>query len=127
MIEIEDYSTDKRADHKRELFEATASTHAVSVQLDARRPGVLVPEPFRNTPNLILKFSPRFGTELSVGLDGIRQEINFPRFGTFEVRVPWSAVYSIHADKHGAEVAVWASDVPRELQRAFGLKQAIAN
>jgi stringent starvation protein B len=121
-IEIEDYTTEKRAADKRDEFERMAKESTVIVQIDARRAGVSVPAAYAQVPNLILRFSPRFPVPLSVGVDGLRQELTFPREGTYVCAVPWSAVYAIYPDKHGAKTAVWASDVPAVMRRAFGIR-----
>lgn len=119
---VEDYGSEKRAADKRKEFEEAAANSVVVVQLDARRAGVSVPATYADTPNLILKFSRRYPVPLSVGLDGLRQELSFPREGTHACAIPWSAVYAIYADRRGARVAVWASDVPAVMRRAFGIR-----
>ncbi len=126
ITEIFDPYSDKHAREKRSEFERMTRIAAVSLQLDARRPGVEIPDSLLRVPNLLLKFSPRFPTRMVVSAFGVRQELSF-RGVWVSVFVPWGAVYAMHPDKQGESSAVWASDVPAELRRAFGMDPCQVN
>lgn len=84
------------------------------IHLDARRPGVLVPDHLRNEPQLLLNISYRFTPpDLTVSEWGIRETLTFSG-KAFCVAVPWSALYAIssHATK---EWWMYPEDMPPEL------------
>jgi stringent starvation protein B len=84
------------------------------IHLDARKPGVLVPDHLKKEPHLLLNISYRFTPpDLTVSEWGIRETLTFS--GTsFCVAVPWSALYAIssHATK---EFWMYPDDMPPEL------------
>jgi stringent starvation protein B len=84
------------------------------IHLDARKPGVLVPDHLKKEPHLLLNISFRFTPpDLTVSEWGIRETLTFS--GTsFCVAVPWSALYAIssHATK---EFWMYPDDMPPEL------------
>ena len=126
ITEILDPYSEKHAREKKIEFDRMAADNVVTLQIDARRLGVQVPEHLGNTPNLLLKFSPRYASTLHVTTEGVRQELSF-RGEWILCVVPWLAVYAIYPDKHGAECAIWANDVPSELRRAFGMDPKAVN
>ena len=84
------------------------------VHLDARRPGVVVPEHLRREAHLLLNLSYRFTPpDLTVSEWGVRQTLTFAGV-PFNVAVPWSALYAIssHATK---EFYMYPDDMPAEL------------
>ncbi len=105
---------DERSPEKKEKLLAALDQGTATVQLDARRPGVLVPAHLRAEPQLVLNLSYRFDPpDLAVGEWGVRSTLSFQ--GTrFTVAVPWSALYAIssHATK---EFWMYPDDMPREL------------
>ena len=107
---------DKRVPEKKaRLLEALDKGMAM-VHLDARRPGVLVPEHLKGELHLMLNLSYRFDPpDLSVGEWGIRQTLTF-QGRSFTVAIPWSALYAIlfpSGDQMGIELSCDASSVRR--------------
>jgi stringent starvation protein B len=84
------------------------------IHLDARRPGVAVPEHLKKEPHLLLNLSYRFSPpDLTVSEWGVRQTLTFGGVA-FTVAVPWNALYAIssHATK---EFYMYPDDMPPEL------------
>jgi len=84
------------------------------IHLDARRPGVVVPEAVRSETHLRLNISYRFDPpDLAIGNWGIRSTLSFAG-KRFTVAVPWSALFAItsHVTK---EFWMFPDDMPREL------------
>jgi stringent starvation protein B len=104
---------DKTPDKKARLL-ASLERGMTMVHLDARRPGVLVPDHLKKEPQLLLNLSYRFTPpDLTVSEWGLRETLTFSG-STFCVAVPWSALYAItsHATK---EFFVYPDDMPPEL------------
>lgn len=84
------------------------------IHLDARRPGVLVPEKFRGDHHLVLNVSYRFDPpDLSVSEWGVRQTLSFGG-SRFTVGLPWSAIYAV-ASLTTREFWMFPDDMPEEL------------
>ncbi len=87
------------------------------IHLDARRPGVLVPDKFRTEHHLVLNISYRFDPpDLSVSEWGVRQTLSFGG-SRFTIAVPWSALYAV-ASLATREFWMFAEDLPHELAEA---------
>ncbi len=87
------------------------------IHLDARRPGVLVPEKFRREHHLVLNVSYRFDPpDLSVSEWGVRQTLSFAG-SRFTVALPWSAIYAV-ASLTTREFWMFPEDMPEELAEA---------
>jgi stringent starvation protein B len=103
----------KTPDKKTRLLSAL-DRGMTMIHLDARRPGVVVPEHLRKEAHLLLNLSYKFSPpDLTVSEWGVRQTLTFG--GTpFCVAVPWSALYAIssHATK---EFYMYPDDMPPEL------------
>jgi stringent starvation protein B len=95
------------------------------IHLDARRPGVLLPDHLKHEPHLLLNISYRFTPpDLTVSEWGVRETLTFS--GTaFCVAVPWSALYAIssHATK---EFWMYPDDMPPELLASQAAHSALA-
>lgn len=105
---------DPRGTEKKDRLLAALNQGMVMVHLDARRPGVLVPQQLRTESHLRLNLSYRFDPpDLSVNDWGVRQTLSFggSRFG---VAIPWSALFAItsHTTK---EFWMFLEDLPPEL------------
>jgi stringent starvation protein B len=103
----------KTPDKKTRLL-AALERGMTMVHLDARRPGVLVPEHLRKEAHLLLNLSYRFSPpDLTVSEWGARQTLTFGGV-PFTVAIPWSALYAIssHATK---EFYMYPDDMPPEL------------
>ena len=84
------------------------------IHLDARRPGVLVPEKFRGDHHLVLNISYRFDPpDLSVSDWGLRQTLSFGG-SRFTIAVPWSALYAV-ASLTTREFWMFPDEMPAEL------------
>lgn len=84
------------------------------VHLDARRPGVLVPQELRCESHLRLHLSYKFvPPDLTVGEWGLRSTLSFSGH-RFTVAVPWSALFAI-TSKVTHEFWMFPEDMPTEL------------
>ncbi len=102
---------------KKTKLLAALDRGVTQVHLDARRPGVIVPEQFRQEFHLRLNHSYRFDPpDLQVSDWGVRQTLSF-QGRRFTVGVPWSAVYAI-ASMVSEELWMFPSDMPEELVKA---------
>ena len=108
---------DKRTDEKKARLLGSLEQGLTMIHLDARRPGVLVPEHLKHEPHLLLNLSYRFDPpDLAVGEWGVRCTLTFANT-RFTIAVPWSALYAIssHLSK---EFWMYPDDMPRELLEA---------
>ena len=104
--------------NKREYFEARLRAGSGFLHLDARRPGVIVPDAFSQDPHLVLQYGYTLKIpipDLAVTEWGVRATLSFQR-APFLTAVPWPAVYAIHGDD--GEGYVWREDMPGDLERA---------
>jgi stringent starvation protein B len=100
---------------KQEAFAALLNEGWVSLHIDARRPGVVVPTPFSSQAHLILQYGrnmPLPIPDLEVTPAGISATLSFARV-PHRTYVPWSAVYIV-ACTNGAGV-LYQEDVPPEV------------
>lgn len=110
---------DPRGTEKKDRLLSALGEGMVMVHLDARRPGVVVPQQLRTEAHLRLNLSYRFDPpDLSVNDWGVRQTLSFggSRFG---VAIPWSALFAItsHTTK---EFWMFLEDLPPELLQSAG-------
>jgi stringent starvation protein B len=108
---------DKRTDEKKARLLASLEKGMTMIHLDARRPGVLVPDNLKQEAHLLLNLSYRFDPpDLAVGEWGVRCTLTFAN-KRFTIAVPWSALYAIssHLSK---EFWMYPDDMPRELLEA---------
>jgi len=106
--------TDKTRDQKKDQLLAALDKGMAMIHLDARRPGVRVPENLRQEPHLLLNLSYRFDPpDLSVNEWGVRSTLSFSG-SRFTVAVPWSALYGItsHVTK---DFFIYPDDMPEEV------------
>jgi stringent starvation protein B len=105
----------KESEKKQRLLQALGQG-MVMVHLDARRPGVAVPEALKSEPHLRLNLSYRFDPpDLSVNEWGIRATLSFSG-KRFTVAVPWSSLFAMTG--HGTkEFWLYPEDMPKELIR----------
>jgi stringent starvation protein B len=100
---------------KQEAFLTLLSEGWVSLHLDARRPGVVVPAPFSSQTHLLLQYGRSMPVpipDLEVTDAGVSATLSFSRV-PHRTYVPWSAVYVI-ACTSGCGV-LYREDVPPEL------------
>ncbi len=108
---------DKRTDEKKTRLLGSLEQGLTMIHLDARRPGVLVPEHLKQEPHLLLNLSYRFEPpDLAVGEWGVRCTLTFGG-KRFTIAVPWSALYAI-SSHHSKEFWMYPDDMPRELLEA---------
>ncbi|MFT3709700.1 MAG: ClpXP protease specificity-enhancing factor SspB [Archangium sp.] len=109
--------TERTEDSKRTQVLECLDKGMTQIHLDARRPGVLVPEKFRAEHHLVLNISYRFDPpDLSVSEWGIRQTLSFGG-SRFTVAVPWSALYAV-ASLATRESWMFPHDMPEEFVSA---------
>lgn len=105
---------DSRGAEKKERLLAALDQGMVMIHLDARRPGVRVPDSLKGEAHLRLNLSYRFDPpDLTVGDWGVRCTLSFSG-SRFQVAVPWSALFALasHATR---EHWVFPEDMPPEL------------
>ena len=108
---------EKRTDEKKTRLLGSLEQGLTMIHLDARRPGVLVPEHLKHEPHLLLNLSYRFQPpDLAVGEWGVRCTLTFAG-KQFTIAVPWSALYAI-SSHHSKEFWMYPDDMPRELLEA---------
>jgi stringent starvation protein B len=103
---------------KQQAFLALLKMGWTSLHLDARHPGVIVPEWFRGEAHLVLQYGydlPIPIPDLEVGDSHVRATLSFSRAEHLTV-VPWSAVYVISCID-GCDVR-YAEDIPPDLSIA---------
>jgi stringent starvation protein B len=109
--------TDRKLKEKKDRVLEALEQGMTQIHLDARRPGVLVPEKFRADHHLVLNISYRFDPpDLSVSEWGVRQTLSFGG-SRFTVAVPWSALYAV-ASLSTRELWMFPDDLPQELAEA---------
>lgn len=112
-------NTEGPTPEKRAALEESLSRGRTLMRLDARRPGVRVPEQFAGEVGLALNLSWRFpDANLVVNDRGFAATLRFG--GTpFRCVVPWSAVWGLVAN--GSELLhVWPASLPSELGGPVG-------
>jgi len=104
---------------KREVVSKLLEDGPVLVHLDARRPGVDVPDQHRSEPKLVLRLGHGLTPpipDLDIDDTGIRATLTF-RGKPFPCRIPWAAVYAVVAED--GRGLVWPEHVPPEVQSEF--------
>ena len=101
-------------DEKKERLLVALERGMVMIHLDARRPGVRVPDNLRDEAHLRLNLSYRFDPpDLTVSDWGVRTSLSFSG-SRFKVAVPWSALFAI-ASHVTQEFWMFPEDLPAEL------------
>lgn len=109
--------SDRRENEKKSRLLGSLEQGLTQVHLDARRPGVIVPEEFKTEHHLRLNLSYRFSPpDLSVSDWGARQTLSFGG-RRFTVGIPWSAVYAV-ASLVTQDLWMFPDDMPAELVEA---------
>jgi stringent starvation protein B len=90
----------------------------VMLHLDARRPGVRVPDYLKTQEWLRLNFNHSKGrADLVVNDWGIRETLRF-NGAWFPVSVPWSAVFALSRPDQAEQPSIFAEDLPEEMVEA---------
>src|SRR4029079_2537278 len=100
---------------KQQAFLALLREGWTSLHLDARRPGVVVPQQLRGEPHLVLQYGhdlPIPIPDLEVDEYGVRATLSFSRAAHRTV-VPWSAVYVVACDD--GRGVLYSEDVPSDV------------
>jgi len=100
---------------KQQAFLALLREAWTSLHLDARRPGVVVPQALRGEPHLVLQYGhdlPIPIPDLEVDEYGVRATLSFSRSAHRTV-VPWSAVYVVVCDD--GRGVLYSEDVPPDV------------
>jgi stringent starvation protein B len=106
--------TDRKTLEKKEQVLECLEKGMTQIHLDARRPGVLVPEKFKGDHHLVLNISYRFDPpDLAISEWGVRQTLSFGG-SRFTIAVPWSALYAV-ASLTTREFFMFPDDMPAEL------------
>ena len=105
----------ERLPPKRAVVKRLMGEGPILVQVDARRPGVSVPDRLRDDPRLVLRFgydlTPSIA-DLDIGEDALTGTLSFGGVA-HQCVLPWTAVYAVvsESDQRGM---VWPDDVPPE-------------
>ena len=105
---------------KQQAFLALLKEGSTSLHLDARRPGVVVPDAFRQEAHLMLQYGYDLAIsipDLEVDEHGVRATLSFSRTPHLTV-IPWTAVYAI-ASVDGRGV-LYPEDVPGDVSVMAG-------
>jgi stringent starvation protein B len=100
---------------KRDAFTAFLREGWVSLHLDARRTGVIVPPSFATEPHLVLQYGRNMPIpipDLEVTDEGVSATLSFSR-APHRTHVPWSSVYVV-ACTDGRGI-LYYEDVPQEV------------
>jgi stringent starvation protein B len=100
---------------KQQAFLALLREGWTSLHLDARRPGVVVPQQLHGEPHLVLQYGhdlPIPIPDLEVDDYGVRATLSFSRTAHRTV-VPWSAVYVVACDD--GRGVLYSEDVPPDV------------
>src|SRR6187549_3920316 len=100
---------------KQQAFLALLREGWTSLHLDARRPGVVVPDSLRGEPHLVLQYGhdlPIPIPDLEVDDYGVRATLSFSRTAHLTV-IPWTAVYVVACDD--GRGVLYAEDVPEDV------------
>jgi stringent starvation protein B len=100
---------------KQQAFLALMREGWTSLHLDARRPGVVVPDLLRREPHLVLQYGhdlPIPIPDLEIDDYGVRATLSFSRTAHRTV-VPWSAVYVVACDD--GRGILYSEDVPQDV------------
>ena len=90
------------------------------VHLDARRPGVQVPEQHRSEAHLRLNLSYRYRIrDFEIGDAGVQATLSFGG-RSFLCVLPWQAIFGITSQANG-DGQVWPEDLPVEVTDANGM------
>ncbi len=100
---------------KKEVALALLEGPSMFVHLDPRRAGVLMPQRFRDKPQLVLQIGLNMFVpipDLKVDDEGVTCTLSFDR-APFWCRMPWSAIYAlVGEDGRGM---MWPNDIPPEV------------
>jgi stringent starvation protein B len=106
---------DSERPSKKEVFLTMLSEGWVSLHLDARRAGVVVPAPFASQAHMVLQYGrsmPIPIPDLEVTEAGVSATLSFSRV-PHRTYVPWSAVYVVACTN--ACGVLYREDVPADL------------
>lgn len=112
---------------KQQAFLALLKEGSTSLHLDARRPGVVVPDAFRQDAHLMLQYGYDLAIsipDLEVDEHGVRATLSFSRTPQVTV-IPWTAVYAI-ASVDGRGV-LYPEDVPGDVSVMAGAEPGEAS
>lgn len=102
---------------KKDVLEALLSDSNVTLHLDPRRDGVVVPRWFQNQPELMLLIGLNMPVpirDLEIDENGVSCTLSFSRT-PFWCSLPWSSIFAIvsEPDRRGG---IWPEDVPPDGQ-----------
>ncbi len=111
---MSDVTDETRAGEKKQRLLQALERGLTQIHLDARRPGVQVPDRYLADHHLVLNLSYRFDPpDLTVTEWGVRQTLSFGG-QRFTIGVPWPAVYAV-ASLVSREFWMYPDDMPDEL------------
>jgi len=117
------------SEEKHQLFESWLDQGEVFIQLDSRRPGVIVPESCSDNHSLTLRMSVAFNHLPVADKEKVECTLKFgPSY--FDCSLPWDAIWAMSLDTGDTATSrqqLWHQDMPSEAASAFArqlLKEA---
>jgi stringent starvation protein B len=108
------HAMDEKSQDKQQRLLASLEHGMVMVHLDARRPGVSVPEALKGENHLRLNLSYKFDPpDLMVNDWGIRSTLSFSG-KRFRVAIPWNALFALRSHVT-SDSWLYPDDMPKEL------------
>lgn len=110
----------ERRTQKHELAKKILASGALYLELDARKPGVVVPPGYQQAGRLVLIVGydlPQPIPDLAVDAAGVSGQLLF-KMKRFSVQLPWDAVYGLM--NQDDDLSRWSEDVPADVICADG-------
>jgi len=110
----------ERRTQKHELAKKILASGALYLELDARKPGVVVPPGYQQAGRVVLIVGydlPQPIPDLAVDAAGVSGQLLF-KMKRFSVHIPWDAVYGLM--NQDDDLSRWLEDVPADVICADG-------
>jgi stringent starvation protein B len=110
-----------RIPSKKQTLLAYLERGVAMVHLDARRPGVSVPQQYAQEAHLRLNLSYRYSIrDMEISDKDVRATLSFGG-RPFHCLMPWEAVFGITS--HDGDGQVWPEDLPAEVMRSMAERE----
>jgi stringent starvation protein B len=117
-------SMENPTDEKKQRLLGSLELGMTMVHLDARKPGVIVPNDLKKA-HLALNLSYRFDPpDLAISDWGVRSTLTFSG-KRFTVGLPWSSIYGISSHVSG-EFWMYPNDIPKEVLESAAERHHVA-
>jgi stringent starvation protein B len=116
------------AARKRLVLTALLDNGLTCIVVDARRPGVDLPEKLRGEPGVPLNLSYHFGTRVEITAWGVVVALSFAG-RPYPCRIPWSAIWTVaqgRPDEPGYLYAEFDDAIPIEVRALVEIPEGMA-